>query len=198
MKKLIFLIVSVVMIAGCKVVTKNKLVNESISIVIDTTNTFISNGYLSIGATIVNNSEDSILLLKPKESLNQKIDYFSIDLNQGNTDRCAVETFEIQRSNKFAYRFSNDFVNIAPNEQLEINLNGRVYDQLIYCDDSRVIELQLIYNATRFNGENSSTISEHYVNSKNKHILEKSIDSFSSLYEKEIKSNVAKFVPVRR
>ena len=169
---------------------------SQVYIEIDTINTLISNGYLSIEATIYNNSSDTIILLKPKDQFNEIIDYFSIDLNQGNTDGCGVETFELSASSSPSYRFSNDFLKIAPKDFHYIYLKGRVYNQLIYCDDNRPIELQLTYQATRFNGENSIVIKQEYVESNRESLL-KSVKLFSALYEGEIKSEVMKFTPFR-
>ena len=55
---------------------------SQVYIEIDTINTLISNGYLSIEATIYNNSSDTIILLKPKDQFNEIIDSNQLRNNQ--------------------------------------------------------------------------------------------------------------------
>jgi len=194
----IYLLISICIISfSCKVSSSGKPSKDLIYIQIDTLNTSIKNGYLSIEANVINNSNDTILLLKPKSSFNEKIDYFSINLNQGDTKGCSVETFELQAPRKQSYRFLNHFIKINPNTQTHIRLNGRLYDQIIYCQDSRPIELQIQYNAIKFNGKNSLLITNNYINVEKKQLFVESVEKFSNLYDKEIKSDITIFIPNR-
>ncbi len=148
-----------------------------------------------IEAEIVNHSNDTILLLKPKSTFNEKIDYFSIQLKQGDTEGCGIETFELQAPKNPSYRFSNDFLTIAPQQKKKVSFNGRFYDLLIYCQDKRAIALKINYHAVRYDGKNSAHILNQYVATDKKPILATSVKNFSKLYEGKIQSETISFIP---
>ena len=197
MQKLYLLIIVILITCSCKVSSVKTKGSRSVYIQLDTTKTVIKNGYLQIEADVVNHSPDTILFLRPKDAFNEKIDYFSIHLDQGDTKGCGVETFELQAPKKPSYRFSNDFVSVSPKEKTRIILNGRMYDLLIYCQDDRPIALQINYQAIRFDGTNSQHIIKHYAKTDKKELFAKSVEKFSSLYEREITSDMVKFIPKR-
>ncbi|MDN5211493.1 hypothetical protein QQ020_05510 [Fulvivirgaceae bacterium BMA12] len=197
MQKLYLLTIVILVTCSCKVSSVNTKDSRSVYIQLDTAKTVIKNDYLQIEADIVNHSSDTILLLKPKDAFNEKIDYFSIHLDQGDTKGCGVETFELQAPKKPSYRFSNDFVSVGPKEKNRIILNGRIYDLLIYCQDDRSMALQISYQAIRFDGINSQHIIKHYIKTDKKELFAKSVEKFSNLYEGEIISDMVKFIPKR-